>query len=681
MIRNERQYRITRAEATRFQEALVAARNASPRPKIDPLFLQAEIDGLQSQLEEMLEEIQVYEQLRDGSQAIPSVNSVQDVPGALIQSRIRAGLTQEQLAERVNLKPQQIQRYEATDYASASLSRVAEIASVLELSLEASHALSPSFKLAGMMKRLNTAGLAPQFVSNRLLPKRPFDRAADGGDDFTLEAAQAIERVYGWHPGVLLGNDALDVSRMAASQARFKVPAKVNGLQLGAYVVYAHYLALLLLQATKESTVRLSSDPVEVRQSILRQYGAVTFDTVLRFVWGCGIPVLTLNDRGTFHGACWRHQGRNVIVLKQQTRSAARWVFDLLHEYFHAAHNPELEDHPVIEEAENSETRRKSQEEIQASTFAGNVMLNNKASQLADQCVTLARNSIERLKDATTRVAKSESVDVGSLAQYMAFRLSAQGVNWWGAATNLQAGSTSAGLPRELLLNNADLTRLNPVDRGLLLRALEPQIIAFAGQRGSGKTTVSEGVAKVLNWQRASFGEYLRAAAKRQGVADATENLQELGASLAKDPDRFCDAVLTFSKWEAGEPLIVEGIRHESILESLRRKVAPLEVRLVYLDLSEAERVKRLSRREPSTELRIHLVENHSTEIEVKSVLADAADFRVSTEEGTELAVSRIVEWIQSGDTSQIIRKGQVNDGLEPRTRSVENHMHKHSVR
>lgn len=657
MIRNERQYRITRAEATRFQEAVDAARSAKPNPDVDPLFLGAEIDGLQSQLDEMLEDIQAYESLRDGVHEIPAVLSVQDVPNALIQSRIRAGLTQEQLAERVSLKSQQIQRYEATDYASASLSRVSEIARVLEISLEHSHAVVPSFKLASMMKRLKTAGLPAQFVSNRLLPKRPFDIAADGGDDFTLEAAQAIERVYGWHPGVLLGGDALDVSRVAASHALFKIPAKVNNLQLGAYVVYAHYLALLLLQATKSSGNRLSSDPIEVRESILSRYGAITFDSVLRFVWSCGIPVLTLNDRGTFHGACWRHHGRNVIVLKQQTRSAARWVFDLLHEYFHAAHNPDLEDHPVIEEAENSDARRKSPEENAASSFAGNVMLDNKAGMLAEQCVQIARGSVERLKEATVRVATSESVDLGALAQYMAFRLSAQGVNWWGAATNLQVASTSAGLPRELLLVNADLTQLNPVDRGLLLRALEPQIIAFAGQRGSGKTTISEGVAKVLNWPRASFGEYLRAAAKRQGVGDATENLQELGAALAAEPDRFCDAVLTFSKWEAGEPLIVEGVRHEAILESLRRKVAPLEVRLVYLDIGEVERAKRLSQREFSTKERIDAVESHSTESQVKSVLSDAADFRVSTEESADLVVGKIVEWIQSGNASQITEK------------------------
>jgi cytidylate kinase/transcriptional regulator with XRE-family HTH domain len=654
MIRNERQYRITRAEAARFQEAVDAARNAAPKPNVDPLFLQAEIDGLQSQLDEMLEDIRAYESLRDGSQEFPAVLSIQDVPDALIRSRIRAGLTQEELAVRANLKPQQIQRYESTDYASASLSRVTEIARVLEVSLGDSHTAVPGFKLGGMMKRLKDAGLPAQFVSNRLLPRRPFDVATNGGNDFTLEAAQAIERVYGWHPGVLLGADPLDVSRVAASEARFKVPAKVNGLQLGAYVVYAHYLALLLLQATKPSDAQLSSDPAQVRHSILAQYGAITFDSVLRFVWGCGIPVLTLNDRGTFHGACWRHRGRNVIVLKQQTRSAARWVFDLLHEYFHAAHNPELEDHPIIEEAENSESRRKSPEEIAASTFAGDVMLDGKAAALAERCVALAKGSVERLKDATVKVAASESVDVGALAQYMAFRLSAQGVNWWGAATNLQPPlSTSASLPRELLLANADLTQLNPVDRGLLLRALEPQIIAFTGQRGSGKTTISEGVAKVLNWPRASFGEYLRAAAKRQGVADATENLQELGAALAKEPDRFCDAVLTFSKWEAGEPLIVEGVRHKTILESLRRKVAPLEVRLVYLDISEKERIKRLAQRESSTEQRIVAVENHSTESQVKNVLSDAADFHVSTEDSADVVVGKIVDWIQSGDASQ----------------------------
>ena len=59
---------------------------------------------------------------------MPPIGSVQDIPQRLIEARIRAGLTQEELAQKIGLKPQQLQRYEATDYNSASLARVAEIA-------------------------------------------------------------------------------------------------------------------------------------------------------------------------------------------------------------------------------------------------------------------------------------------------------------------------------------------------------------------------------------------------------------------------------------------------------------------------------------------------------------------------------------------------------------------------
>lgn len=40
------------------------------------------------------------------------------------QGRIAAGLSQKELSERLGLKERQIQRYEATDYASANLTRV-----------------------------------------------------------------------------------------------------------------------------------------------------------------------------------------------------------------------------------------------------------------------------------------------------------------------------------------------------------------------------------------------------------------------------------------------------------------------------------------------------------------------------------------------------------------------------
>jgi len=57
--------------------------------------------------------------------------------------------------------------------------------------------------------------------------------------------------------------------------------------------------------------------------------------------------------------------------------------------------------------------------------------------------------------------------------------------------------------PRDLLLQSVQLGLLNPVDRDLLLRALEPLVLGFAGRIGSGKSAVSKEVAKALGWPRA----------------------------------------------------------------------------------------------------------------------------------------------------------------------------------
>ena len=49
----------------------------------------------------------------------------------LIKARIAAGMSQASLAKSLRLKPQRIQRYEASKYASASLTRVLQVARLL----------------------------------------------------------------------------------------------------------------------------------------------------------------------------------------------------------------------------------------------------------------------------------------------------------------------------------------------------------------------------------------------------------------------------------------------------------------------------------------------------------------------------------------------------------------------
>ena len=136
MIKNERQYRITRAEAQRFERSLQKLEIGPPENKsIHPKLWQAQIDGLRSQLSDLQQELSHYEALRSGKEKIFPLRSLKDLPSVLIQARIAANMTHEDLAQRLGLKEQQIQRYEATDYNTASLARVAKVVKALGLQI------------------------------------------------------------------------------------------------------------------------------------------------------------------------------------------------------------------------------------------------------------------------------------------------------------------------------------------------------------------------------------------------------------------------------------------------------------------------------------------------------------------------------------------------------------------
>lgn len=133
MIRNERQYRITRAQALNFEAALeqLLARAANDRTT-HPRLLKAQEDALRSQLESLREELRDYEELKSGDVPPPDLSYIARVPQDLIRARIASGMSQRELAELLEMPEQQIQRYEATEYESVSLARILEISDALK---------------------------------------------------------------------------------------------------------------------------------------------------------------------------------------------------------------------------------------------------------------------------------------------------------------------------------------------------------------------------------------------------------------------------------------------------------------------------------------------------------------------------------------------------------------------
>jgi ribosome-binding protein aMBF1 (putative translation factor) len=133
MIKNEKQYRIAKAQARRFEDALAELSSQERPGNVSPRLWKAQRDAAESQWEELSQEVSAYEKLNFSKNKELVLETVEDLPKTLIRARIAAGMTQEGLAQRLGLKAQQVQRYEATEYESASFARILKVIQALGL--------------------------------------------------------------------------------------------------------------------------------------------------------------------------------------------------------------------------------------------------------------------------------------------------------------------------------------------------------------------------------------------------------------------------------------------------------------------------------------------------------------------------------------------------------------------
>ena len=136
MITNERQYRITNAQLEKLKKAIddFAIKISTKQIKLEDL-AKAELDALRSEYENLSIQLHEYETLKSGTIETLKASSLKELPYILIRARIAKGFSQRQLADAIGLKEQQVQRYEADEYATANLLRLAEVANALGLNI------------------------------------------------------------------------------------------------------------------------------------------------------------------------------------------------------------------------------------------------------------------------------------------------------------------------------------------------------------------------------------------------------------------------------------------------------------------------------------------------------------------------------------------------------------------
>lgn len=172
-----------------------------------------------------------------------------------------------------------------------------------------------------------------------------------------------------------------------------------------------------------------------------------------------------------------------------------------------------------------------------------------------------------------------------------------------------------------------------------------PFVIGISGKIGSGKTALSQALSDHLNVRQSSFGAAVREEAKSRGL-DASDRkvLQEVGQQLVDGDVRlFCQKVLDLASFDKTTPVIIDGVRHINVKETLASLVSPLPFYLLYIETEEETRQARLSTRGGLPDSS----QEHQTERDVFYGLRQAADLIIRNDGSIKHCVEIIEAWLE----------------------------------
>jgi hypothetical protein len=119
---------------------------------------------------------------------------------------------------------------------------------------------------------------------------------------------------------------------------------------------------------------------------------------------------------------------------------------------------------------------------------------------------------------------------------------------------------------------------------------------------------------------------------------------------VQEDVVGFCDRALSIGGWVRGKSLVVDGVRHVVVLNTLRQIVEPDYFGLVYLNIDRQTQRERWNREDLPYKKTLEELERHPTEIEVLNTLPDFSDLVLDGKLPVQTIVTDIRQWCESGD-------------------------------
>jgi len=334
------------------------------------------------------------------------------------------------------------------------------------------------YSYASIVKKLVTSGLDIKLIE-KITPQEV--RFNIQKSDWMVKSTfnqfyQYLHRIFKLEEADLLNSNALKLDNSHFQTAFFKTASNSNINQIKAYSHYAFYLAEIVDKIfVKSPKYEYPGDIDEFTTAFYKAYDRLNFNNLVNFTWDMGIAVIPLDDSGIFHGASWNIDNYHVIVLKQKSKSHARWMFDLLHELYHVFVHLEVKNTSVLETDEMNPFRENnSEEEKEANSFSNQFVFHDKAAAMAQEILDLSGNDIKLFKRSLEAVVEKNNIRADFLANYLAFRLQHQNISWWGTAETFQIKDPSPfTIASDILKDRISIDQLDHVDKNILMTAIE----------------------------------------------------------------------------------------------------------------------------------------------------------------------------------------------------------------
>lgn len=133
MIKNTRQLYVSKKRIEELSGVLDSLPDVDPKDNAAARRTDSAKRSLESLLKTLQRQVAEFEALAGGNTSGVRVQSLADLPKALIQMRIASGMSQRDLAAKLDVKTQQVQRWEHEDYENIGFERLLEVADALGL--------------------------------------------------------------------------------------------------------------------------------------------------------------------------------------------------------------------------------------------------------------------------------------------------------------------------------------------------------------------------------------------------------------------------------------------------------------------------------------------------------------------------------------------------------------------